>query len=61
MSDFKFRLGQRVMLQSSRQSGRVEGRAEFIGGRRDYRIRMDVLIAGKELHWHPEEKIVEEE
>lgn len=61
MAGFRFSLGQRVTVVKSRHSGRVEGRAEFISGRKGYFIHLDLKIAGREAYWYDDSDVVEEE
>lgn len=61
MDQYRFRMGQRVMLQASRQSGRVVGRAEWLSGRKAYFLDLDLRVAGKDERWHNETELTEEE
>lgn len=61
MDQYRFRMGQRVMLQASRQSGRVIARAEWWSGRKAYLLNLDLRVAGKEERWHNETELTEEE
>lgn len=61
MEHYRFRMGQRVMLQAGRQSGRVIGRAEWLSGRKAYLLDLDIRLAGKDERWHNETELTEEE
>ena len=61
MENYRFSLGQRAMLCTSRQSGQVIARAEWITGRRAYLLKLDHRIAGKDEYWHNEPDLTEEE
>lgn len=61
MEHYRFRMGQRVMLQASRKSGRVIGRAEWLSGRKAYLLDLDIRLAGKDERWHNETELTEEE
>lgn len=61
MEHYRFRMGQRVMLQANRQSGRVIGRAEWLSGRKAYLLDLDVRVAGKDERWHNETELTEED
>ncbi|SIP89715.1 hypothetical protein SAMN05880590_10167 [Rhizobium sp. RU35A] len=58
---FRFSLGERVTIAKSRHSGRVEGRAEFLSGRKGYYVRLDLRIAGRETHWYDDSDVIEEQ
>lgn len=57
---FRFSLGGRVTIASSRHSGTVHGRAEYLSGKKGYFVCLDVKIAGREAHWYDEKDVVEE-
>ena len=61
MESYRFRMGQRVMDRTSRQSGRIVARAEWITGRKAYLLHFDNRLAGKNEHWRDETAVIEEE
>ncbi len=61
MAEYKFAMGHRVMVRTSRQSGRVVGRAEWLSGRKAYFLDLDRRVAGKDERWHNETELTEED